>query len=1060
MKGVSKKIRVFFILLCCLMLSVSVICLIDFSKEKRVFAATIVHPEGDAVNNVYFLNETIDIQGLKVSVNDVNYDIYEQVLVYPDGVAYTAGTHVLDVVGKYTLRCYANVDGRSVLATLDFNVVKEAFEVGIGATAEYVNDLTKKDGVDNGGLAVTLTEGTEFKYNQVIDLASNDLSLPLIELYPYNKNTVWESYLDENGVIAQRIVEDAIVQCRIITIRITDCYDLDNYVDITIDWNLASPNHPTLAKRREATCLSGANGQNKTALIPNPSLSTNKWYANKEIDGDPYLFVMGGSYGKSSSYDGKDGISFYYENDTNRVYIQDKNGKSLLTDLDDPNLYSATPYLHEGNQYITGEPFKGFSTGEVYLSIFGSEYFTNNVQFEIASIQGVNGQALSEKAVKDDVAPTLDINVTNVDKIYIAKGEEFPLFDAKVYDLHGIRELKKAVWFNYNTERQSLVNVENDVFVPTNAGTYTIEYIAIDTYGNKTLKTVEVSAIDAPNGTTINFDLNIASTDISAGETHNLPYTIYGLNGEPDFVAYYTFWGDDTLTKMDIDSENKTIKFRPLSLGKYVLTFICNDGIVEKTIIQEINSVASDNVSLTSLVLPEYLIAGMSYTFDYNEIVFYDGQTQPQKPTVYVSIDGQEKTVINYENYTVPKSASKVQFIYQSGDREIERSEEIQVIDVGFGESLAMEKYFVGDFSVNKKSSSDISFKSNKDEGDNILKFINPVSLNNFNLSFTVPLGGMLFDSLDITVVDYQNRDLYNNYSFAKNLDNTNVVVSNQDGKIVSYTIAKQLENGIFNLQYNSTTGMSIYGLNEKLGLISFGQDRVLIYISLKGLRGNGLVGIKQINNQPISDSSWDAYSANITNYSIVGSLKIGEKITILPSVATDVLSPFLKQNFRFIATDHNGDIIKSEDGIYLNAECDPLRAYEIKLNEYGQYALRYIYTDQAGETVYSTVILTVSDEIPPTLNLQEGYGENKRVIAKVGDVHKLATYNISDNFTATENLNLQIVVVTPRYEFINYTSSKLALELSGQYKIYYYCTDEQGNYTVRYYTIAVKECE
>jgi hypothetical protein len=326
--------------------------------------------------------------------------------------------------------------------------------------------------------------------------------------------------------------------------------------------------------------------------------------------------------------------------------------------------------------------------------------------------------------------------------------------------------------------------------------------------------------------------------------------------------------------------------------------------------------------------------------------------------------------------------------------------------------------------------------------------------LNHFYFSFTIPLGGYLYEGVEITLIDYYDRNAFYTYSFSKAKQNTQVAVYNQDGEVKSVTIAKEIETGIFDLQYRSTVGMSIGGTGEKLGKISFSSDRMLMRIEMKGLTGNGVVAVRQINNQPFSDVSWDAYNASITTYSAIGVLEKGQSITILPATVSDVLSPFIKSNFRFTVSNEKDEIMQSKDGVMLNAQCDPTRMYEIDLKEYGTYTLRYSYTDQAGETTYETILLNVVDNVAPTLTLQEGYGENMLVRAKVGKKLNLATYQVSDNETDAEALKVEIVIVTPRNEFIVAESTQLALRLKGQYKVYYYCVDEQGNYTARYYTI------
>lgn len=1037
---------------------------ISFIKKDSVYSASLVFDTENALKERYFLDEIITIPSAKISVNGTEYAADERVIYYPNGKVYTNATHTLTEVGGYTVEYFANVNGKRISESAKFTVVKDTYGALGGATAELVPSLTKKLGENDGGLSVSIPDGGKFVYNQPINISSSDRTTPIIELYPYNKNSVMESYyvtdengdrvLDENGnpVIAQRVTEEAIAEARIFVLRITDCYDENNYVEVYIDWNLTNPGHATLGKRREATCTAAASGQKKTSLIPNPSGSTNRWYANKTVDGNPYLLTMDSSYGKGCSYNESTGISIFYEYKTNRIYIKDKN-EYLLTDLDDPNLYFTTPLVIEGGSYVTGAPFKGFSTGEVYISAYCEEYYQNEAHFEIASVCGISGQELSEREVKDNVKPTISVDVKD-GKILIAKGEEFKIFNATANDLSGIKEFDSKVYFDYGGERQSLIGVKNDAFTPMRTGVYTIEYTAVDIFGNTAVKTVDVLSVNAEKGKTIGFDLAV-SDSYKAGENHELYYDVFGLNGNVNVSAYAIFAGGadkKPLAAVKTEQGKGYIEFEPAEVGKYEICVICKDGVVEKTFTYEVTVVPSENAYLTPPTLPEYLIAGAEYTFDYNEIIYFDGATSAKYPTVYAVADGKEKVRIDYEDYFVPETAGKIKLLYYDGETKMGESEELEVVKVKNNGALSMGNYFKGDFTA-KPVTSFIEFTSNKTSGDNEMAFINAVSLGNFYLSFSTGLE--YFTAFDVTLINYYDRNEKFTYSFYANGANTEIALKNADGEeLKKTTVSKKFHDSTFFMQYNSKTGMTESGSNA--GLADISSDKILVHFTMRGLSGKGSVKLRQLNNQPLSNADFDVYGATFTVYSAEGNLEKGGEITLVPSDVSDVLSPYLKRNFKMTVSDVNDEIMTAVDGTVLNSTCDPTKAYTVKLEEYGTYTVRYSYTDWTGETVPKTLTIEVLDRIPPVIKLADGYGEKTLIRTSAGKKIKLVGYEVSDNDTATEDLTVAIVVINPRNEAVK-VDGELELNLKGEYKVYYYCYDAYGNYAYTYYTIAAR---
>lgn len=1030
------SLTLFAVMLICAIAAISV------AKNNSVYSATLVFDEENALKARYFENDTLTLPSAKLSVDGTEYAAEERVIYYPNGKAYSNNTHTLSDLGEYSVEYFATVNGKKISDSTQFTVVKDVYGVSGGATATAVDTLTKKQGDNDGGISVSVPEGGKFVYNQPINISSYDRSTPIIEIYPYNKNSVLG--YDENGT--RVVAEEAEVQARIFVLRITDCYDENNYIEVYADWNLNNPGDPILGTRREATFTAAANGQLKTSLLPNPSNSTNQWYANKTVDGAPYLLTMGSSYGKDCAYDQSTGISIYYEYNTKRVYIKGKS-EYLLTDLDDPDLYFTTPLTHNGKSYITGSPFKGFATGEVYISCYYEEYYKSSADFEIASICGISGKSLSEREVNDNVKPIISVDVKE-GEILIAQGEEFKIFNATASDLSGIKEFDSKVYYDYGGERQALIGVKNNAFTPLIRGVYTIEYTATDIFGNTTVKTVDLLSVNSASGKTIDFTLDALSS-YGAGALHELSYSASGINGDVKVSAYAVYSENEDKTTLGVTEDY--IEFEPTEIGKYTIYVVCTDGVVEKTLCYEIEATASENVYLTKPILPEYLIAGAEYTLDYNRIYYYDGVTESKNPTVYAIADGSEKVLIDYENYSVPESADYVKFAYYDGETFLGESDAIEVVKVKDEGSLVMSKYFKGDFTA-RATASFIEFTSNKTDGDNEMVFINAVSLGNFGFKFSTGVGD--FSAFDITLINYYDRSERFTYSLYANNANTEIALKNADGKVLETTaVAKTFYDSTFYLLYNSKTGMSESGSNAGVAPIS--SDKVLVHFTMRGLSGKGSVRLRQLNNQALNNLEFDTYGATFTLYSAEGKVEKGSEITIVAPDVSDVLSPYLKRNFKMTVSDANGEIMTAVDGTVLDDKCDPTKSYTVKLKEYGSYTIRYTYTDWA-KTVPETVTIEVLDRIPPEIKLNDGIGENTLIKTSAGKKFSLSLigYEVSDNNTPKDKLTVAVIVMNPRNEAIK-VDGELELDLKGEYKVYYYCYDEYGNFAYTYFTIS-----
>ncbi|MBR2341047.1 MAG: hypothetical protein IKA72_01385, partial [Clostridia bacterium] len=316
-------------------------------------------------------------------------------VIAPSGNGYNAETISLNEAGRYTVKWFATVGGKEVFAEKSFVVTKSVYSVEGKASCEYMEDLeiaqyvdgldgfTREDVTTEGdGIKISIgDDGSSLKYNNVIDLKnfSND---PFIEFHPYQR--YWNFWQAPSGSFCE-LEEDA----RNYLITLTDCYDPTNYVTIDIEW-VGNTYYPTFR--------AGAVGQVAHGLTPKSDGSVN-------IAGESYSVAFEpSSASNGNSCMSQLGLKLFYDTQTQRIYATrpqftcSKNigvwhQRVLFSDLANKDIYP-------------DNAFKGFTTGEVYLSLSARNILDGEANMDITSINGVKGKEMLDFVI-DKTAPTI-----------------------------------------------------------------------------------------------------------------------------------------------------------------------------------------------------------------------------------------------------------------------------------------------------------------------------------------------------------------------------------------------------------------------------------------------------------------------------------------------------------------------------------------------------------------------------------------------------------------------------------------------------------------------------
>ena len=214
-----------------------------FNSNRKSVKATEAKIVAE-IKDIYMLGETFTLGQVDISYNEQTYTSLDGVLVSPTGEAFSQGSYKLDDVGEYILKySFKTEDGKYMVAQKSFSVQQLVYGVSSELSSyEYAEECPHYDKIDNytapwktvakdengktdfansvlpEALTVKLAEGETFYYNSPVKLDSENIT-SLVHFYT-------PQYID--NYVAERII-----------IRITDCYDQENYIDIVNEYSRA-----------------------------------------------------------------------------------------------------------------------------------------------------------------------------------------------------------------------------------------------------------------------------------------------------------------------------------------------------------------------------------------------------------------------------------------------------------------------------------------------------------------------------------------------------------------------------------------------------------------------------------------------------------------------------------------------------------------------------------------------------------------------------------------------------------------------------------------------------
>lgn len=997
---------------------------------------------GDIVESRIVLNTEVEIPA-SVSVEyEGTRTANNGVIVFPDGNIVNAGKVRLNQAGAYQLRYFFDLSGVSYTVVQNIEVYSEYYNLSNPNGGEIiVSDAENPLYCGKDGIIANLKSGTTFLYNKVVDLrqAGEDGLSNIIEI-----DARYGHF--EDGVYTPDCLEA--------WVRVTDCYNPNLYIELRMQnaylYNGAlypgvrTNSQPVTGMDKGITQVLGS-----SRIIQLDGFNYRVWQKEGSMNV--------GLYNMSTQL--TTGAVWKYDMATKRVYLTYNNKENfLVTDLDEPLIYT------------DGAFFSGFTTGEVYVSVYANGYESAVAQTEIISIGNDNLKAISGQSYVDNVAPqiTVDQVKTTETGVYGAVGDTFAVPSATARDVNLVGGVDVAVYRGYGTKTQTNVSVVNGKFTMNRKDLYTIVYTAKDKTGNVGTEIFTVSALNTDDSRAITLNL-LKEGNISAGEPVTDLYEVVNSINLPT---------DEVKVSIKVESEKQTLtgkgkdfSFTPYFAGDYTLTFTYTDGVFEYEKSVTLRCENSSNVCfMDEIISPRYYLKGYDYAIeDVKAYTFVNGYPEAVQTKIYAIFDnGAAQEVTNPSKVTMTGNSS-VYFKYVGPNGETLTTDATTILNVEYKNAMGrvlgydMGKLFVGDFSYNAlkegKRTKNITFTSNVEQGDNTLSYFKEISGRRFSLEYKVVSNEDKFSTFRINLTDSKNPDNKLVAEIVKGADGTYIGVN---GGALKKEDGLAFTNEVITVSYEYDS--KFLRINNFSCSVDFDASLVYLDMDMVDINGKASVLISSLNAMSIAGNNYkDGVEPDIYATDFQGDYAIGDTFTVSAPEYSDVVSgiDYTTATVKITCSD-GGTVYLANGKAVNNAELVCGEPYEIKLDRLAKFYVIYEIKDFSGNTFTKTVTVNCADTELPTVALEK-MKDGDTLKVKVGEEIQF-NFNVSDNVSLPKNIIVYIhLYCIDQFSYVpNVTNisgskedgvykEKLTISIKGNYQAQIFAQDEEGNYrTVR----------
>lgn len=955
----------------------------------------------------------------------------------PSGKKVTDTKTTLDEIGRYTLVYTYESQGKQKKLKRSFTVEYGSDNIFTAGEDTKISYDDTKGNADYPGVQIEMTsKNAVATYAKTLDLSDNTKTDDLIRLYLV-PNTVGTR--DLSGFY----------------ITLTDKLDPDNQISIRViagDGNMSSGSYV----RIKATGQDGYLGLYKDhTWDAEPYSWTDQIEESMAHDKGGYTADLDFAYTSpifdfdmkflSLRYDAKE--KAIYGSQRVKLVHDDSYREELIADLDDPNLYKNL--------------WGGFTDdSQVELSI-SPVSVSGTATFKILS---VDGQNLGTRVLADTTAPEVSVDLKGMDQAPTGKvGTPYPIFDViATDDLCADESLIKKVTVKHNG---NTVKVTDNTFLPTEEGTYQIQYAVSDGFGNTTRKNVNVPIKSSVPKMKIRSDQTLADT-MTYGMAYEVPeFSGVGGTGCHTLRSYYIYNGEE---------KEFTSSFVPMEEGSYTVVCEAKDYIGQMAkISKDLNVVFSPEILFkdSSIVLPEVIAAEQTFGFDRYVASYYEAVGEKAKTTgCRITVTDAEGTrELANDRLYVPKLSKSVKkaticFIFEAevDGKKIEKTVKKEVkLTAITTDNQFMTGYFTKK-NATVRALNRYTVITAASSGDATVSYIRPIQVKEFSLILKAEQAGKRylsdFDRLTVTLTDKNNKDEKVRFTVKKHGKGLTISINGQRAVTLPGSLTAEsmqnLEIGYKNADYtvngaeNTSVGTVATYLNGR-EFKGFTSQEAYVEITLAGAAKGSGIDLISMNNQTFLGAVQDTIDPELfVNGSYSGIFTEGTKLTLPTADAYDVLN-YVTVPTLTVASEA-GEVLKATDGTKLeNVAAD--REYEICLDKLGRYTVSYSAEDASGRKTVAQKTIEILDDVLPTLELKGTYKD-----VSAGKTVKIKKYKLQDNGN-TDKIEVLTYVSAPDGTMTEVKNGKFKTEKKGRYTVYYFMTDENGNKNVASFAFEAK---
>lgn len=1001
----------FLVMISCIFLAVN--------ANKTVVADAILSDV--QYNSQYVLGETVEISDAQITVDGVSKPA-QRIVISPSGVVYTTSKLELNEAGEYVVRYSAEFSGKTVKREKRFVVHNDLYQ-----TTSKVDSAVYDEETDS--VLAKLTNGS-FQYNKVIDISENTIDDSLIDVFVVAEETGKPDFL-------------------FLYIKLTDINDPSNFICVRIaNEEMQYPtmmNNQTYVYLKYMAYLQGMIGQDQYGV----GKEGNKLYQGGKHGTSTYFsFLNYGYYGDNSAFaEDKcvapvdNSLSLRLDYQTKQLYVLNSykytSGPKLVCDFDDPAYFSET--------------WDGFSEGKCLLSVYASSLITTNANIGIEAIQG---EKLRNKQFVDDIAPEIVIDYGDYTEENYPLGtlnSEYQVFDYKIHEDYGVKEQSVKVYYNYYSDEKVSVSISNGKFKTNKKGVYTIEYSATDYAGNKSVETVKVFIDEEKSPLEISVDGEIGNQ--FAGYEVRLPI--------PQVQADQVYGNVKILVEAKHGNTTvnvKDYKFVPMEVGEWTVIYYASNYGGQKgecrktfTVSKDVNAVFIDDVSNQ---IPQYMISGNSYELP--TLLAYnfedDSYTKTPANIKYKTNGGWQEAVNGKITPVVSNDGDSVSIVYYYGETQ---SEEIRVpvIKVKNGNEIDMKKLFVVSGSE-VSSSAGLDYIQYGSANDFSLQYVNQLIAEGLIVKFKI--ADLNAEEVVIMLSDIYDGEQNAVMTFKATSDGVNCTVGG-----LSKLVTTGLETSItitYSMRTLNVNGNDFVVRNNTDGTRFTGFDSEIVYLTAQvvGVTQMSSVIFQKVAKQPLGDYNLDSLSPSLTingemeYYSDINTIGI-----IKSAIAYDAIDGKVDV---YVSVRVNGKYLTSIDGVKLDGTAKANVDYQVRLEEFGTYYIKYIAYDNAYPSDQSfcnsqpiQTSIMVLDTVAPEVTV------NGKIVSsvEVGKIYHFNEVSVQDNVT-TDTFVKGVMIISNDGIITPVENSYYKFTVKGNYIVRYYVIDEAGNigYTDCYVTV------